>query len=191
MEKQALNHNQKKAIIDKELTLIYPALVLNSEKICSYMADSWSQDLLTIVIEYFLKMDIDKQYKIVTTPSKKASSLEKYLTKSMALSVKSSTSPFYRTYRMRMWKHRELIPNYDYSAMIGNDNPDAEDLWENKVEGLSEAIASLDFYDRYLIDEHYFKQNRIEEISNKTQIHQQQLSKDIKKALNKLKQKLK
>ena len=191
MEKQDMGNNQKKVIIDKEITRLYPALVMNSEKICSYMADSWSADLLAIVIEYFFKMDLDKQYKIVTTPSKNAPSLEKYLTRCMALSVKSSTSPFYRKYRMRMYKHRELIPDFDYSKMIGNVNPDDEDKWSMQLEGLSGAIASLDFYDRYLIDEHYFKQNRIEDISNKTQIHQQQLSKDIKKALNKLKQKLK
>ena len=90
-----------------------------------------------------------------------------------------------------MYKHRELIPDFDYSKMIGNVNPDDEDKWSMQLEGLSEAIASLDFYDRYLIDEHYFKGKRIEEIANKTQIHNQQLSKDIKKALNKLKQKLK
>jgi len=190
MEKQAMGHNQKKAIIDKEITAIYSALVINSEKICSYMADSWAADLLTIVIEYFLRMDIDKQYKIVTTPSKKASSLEKYLTKCMALSVKSSTSPFYRTYRMRMYKHRELIPDFDYSKMIGNFNPDDEDKWGDRLENIHSEISKLDFYDRYLIDEHYFKEQRIEDISNKTQIHQQQLSKDIKKALNKLKIKL-
>jgi len=185
-----MGHNQKKAIIDKEITAIYSALVINSEKICSYMADSWAADLLTIVIEYFLRMDIDKQYKIVTTPSKKASSLEKYLTKCMALSVKSSTSPFYRTYRMRMYKHRELIPDFDYSKMIGNFNPDDEDKWGDRLENIHSEISKLDFYDRYLIDEHYFKEQRIEDISNKTQIHQQQLSKDIKKALNKLKIKL-
>ena len=136
MEKQAMGLNQKKAIIDKEITAIYSALVINSEKICSYMADSWAADLLTIVIEYFLRMDIDKQYQIVTTPSKKASSLEKYLTKCMALSVKSSTSPFYRTYRMRMYKHRELIPDFDYSKMIGNFNPDDEDKWGDRLENI-------------------------------------------------------
>lgn len=191
MEKQAaMSHSQKRAIIDKEITSIYSALVINSEKICSYMAHSWAADLLTIVVEYFLKMDIDKQYKIVTTPSKNASSLEKYLTKSMALSVKSSTSPFYRTYRMRMYKHRELIPNYDYSAMIGNYDPEAEDHWQDKLNNLEEAISSLDFYDRYLITEHYFKQQRVEEIAAKTQISNQRLSKDIKKALKKLKLKL-
>ena len=190
MEKQELSDTKKKAIIDKELTLIYPALVINSERICSYMKDSWAQDLLTIIIEYFLKMDIDKQYIIVTTPSKKASSLEKYLTRSMALSVKSGTSPFYRTIRMKMEKHREILPDYDYSAMIGNEDPDGEDHWEDKLQALGPAIANLDFYDKYLITEHYFKQQTLIEISVKTQITQQRLSTDIKKALKKLKIKL-
>ena len=190
MEKQVLSNTQKKAIIDKELTLIYPALVINSERICSYMKDSWSQDLLTIIIEYFLKMDIGKQYIIVTTPSKNASSLEKYLTRSMALSVKSGTSPFYRTIRMKMEKHRELLPDYDYSSMIGTVDPDYEDHWEAKLNNLGPAVANLDYYDKYLVTEHYFKQQTIQEISIKTQITQQRLSTDIKKALKKLKRKL-
>jgi len=185
-----LSDTEKKAIIDKELTLIYPALVINSERICSYMKDSWAQDLLTIIIEYFLKMDIEKQYTIVTTPSKKASSLEKYLTRSMALSVKSGTSPFYRTIRMKMEKHRELLVDYDYSLMIGNEDPDAEDHWEDKLQALGPAVANLDFYDKYIITEHYFKQQTLLEISTKTQITQQRLSTDIKKALKKLKRKL-
>ena len=187
MEKQELSDTEKKAIIDKELTLIYPALVINSERICSYMKDSWAQDLLTIIVEYFLQMDIDKQYTIVTTSSKNASSLEKYLTRSMALSVKSGTSPFYRTIRMKMEKHRELLPDFDYSPMIGNTDPDAEDHWEDKLNNLGPAVANLDYYDKYLVTEHYFKQQTIQEISIKTQITQQRLSADIKKALKKLK----
>ena len=185
-----MSDTQKKAIIDKELTSIYPALVINSERICSYMKDSWSQDLLTIIIEYFLKMDIGKQYIIVTTPSKNASSLEKYLTRSMALSVKSGTSPFYRTHRMIMEKNRELLPDYNYSAMIGNDDPEAENHWEDKLQSLGPAVSTLDFYDKYIITEHYFKQQTLLEISTKTQITQQRLSTDIKKALKKLKRKL-
>jgi len=191
MEKQGLSNTEKKAIIDKELTFIYPALVINSERICSYMKDSWAQDLLTIIIEYFLKMDLDKQYTIVTTPSKNASSLEKYLTRSMALSVKSGTSPFYRTHRMIMEKNRELLPNYDYSAMIGNDDPEAENHWEDKLQSLGPAVDTLNYYDKYIITEHYFKQQTLEDISKKTQIQQQRLSTDIKKALEKLKTKLK
>jgi len=191
MEKQGLSNTEKKAIIDKELTFIYPALVINSERICSYMKDSWAQDLLTIIIEYFLKMDLDKQYTIVTTPSKKASSLEKYLTRSMALSVKSGTSPFYRTHRMIMEKNRELFPDYDYSAIIGNDDPEAENHWEDKLQSLGPAVDTLNYYDKYIITEHYFKQQTLEDISKKTQIQQQRLSTDIKKALEKLKTKLK
>lgn len=191
MEKETLSNKEKKAIIDKELTSIYSALVINSEKICSYMADSWSQDLLTIVIEYFLKMDLDKQYKIVTTPSKKVSALERYLTKSMALSVKSGTSPFFRVYRQRMEKHRELYPDYDYSSNIGMDDPDYFDEWDEKLKKLGPAVENLNYYDKYLIVEHYLKEQHLYEIHQKTQISTHRLSIDIKKALRKLKNELK
>lgn len=190
MEKEILSDIQKKAIIDKELSSIYPALVINSERVCSYMKNSWAQDLLAIVIEYFLKMDIDKQYIIVTAPTKNAPPLEKYLTKSMALSVKSGTSPFYRKHRMVMFKNREIIPDYDYSAMIGSDDPDDENHWEDKLSKLGPAVDNLNYYDKYLIIEHYFKEQTLEDISKKTQIQQQRLSTDIKKALKKLKTKL-
>ena len=191
MEKQVLSDAKKKVIIDKELASIYPALVINSERICSYMKDSWAQDLLTIIIEYFMKMDLDKQYDIVTTPSKNASSLEKYLTKSMSLSVKSSTSPFYRRFRMKMESHRELITDFDYTPMIGNDNPDEENIWEENLDNVRDIVSSMFYYDRYLIDEHYFKGKRLDEISETTQISTWRLSKDIKLALLKLKEKLK
>ena len=191
MEQENLGNNQKKAVVDKELAFIYPKLVANSELICSYNSDNWAEDLLTIVIEYFMKMDLDKQYDIVTTPSKNASSLEKYLTKSMSLSVKSSTSPFYRQFRMKMESHRELITDFDYTPMIGHDNPDEENIWEENLDNVRDIVSSLHYYDRYLIDEHYFKGKRLDEISETTQISTWRLSKDIKLALLKLKEKLK
>ena len=191
MEQENLDNNKKKAVVDKELAFIYPRLVANSERICSYNSDNWAEDLLTIVIEYFMKMDIDKQYKIVITPSKNASSLEKYLTKSMSLSVKSSTSPFYRRFRMKMESHRELIHDFDYTPMIGNDNPDEEDIWGDNLDRIRDIVSSLHYYDRYLIDEHYFKGKRLDEISETTQISTWRLSQDIKLALLKLKEKLK
>ena len=59
------------------------------------------------------------------------------------------------------------------------------------MDNVRDIVSSLHYYDRYLIDEHYFKGKRLDEISETTQISTWRLSKDIKLALLKLKEKLK
>ena len=189
--KEDLSDAQKKAVIDREITYIYDQLVVNSNKICSYMSANWAPDLLVTIVEYFLKMDLDKQYKIVMTPSKGAGTLERYLTRAMALSVKSSTSPFFIRHRKHLLKNREIFMDYDYSDYIGFDEIDKEDIWEHNLDNIREVVNNLHFYNKYLIDEHYFKGQRLEDMSKTTQISTYRLSKDIKIALEELKSKLK
>ena len=81
--------------------------------------------------------------------------------------------------------------DYDYSDYIGFDEIDKEDIWEHNLDNIREVVNNLHFYNKYLIDEHYFKGQRLEDMSKTTQISTYRLSKDIKIALEELKSKLK
>tara|TARA_R110000744_G_scaffold136820_3_gene246963 strand:+ start:331 stop:915 length:585 start_codon:yes stop_codon:yes gene_type:complete len=192
MDKSKNTTKQMKTIVDKELTSIYSQLYVNAEKICTYNFKVWGDDLIASTIEYFLKMPIEKQYKIVTSASKKIPALERYLTSAMSLQVHSSTSPFYSKYRKPIEMSRELFPDYDYSPYIGSDTELSEgrDSWELMKDQIPQLITELDYYNKYLIQKHFIEQLTISEISELTHITNYRLSKDIKIALLHLKKQL-
>lgn len=126
-------------------------------------------------------MDVDKQYKIAIEDD----SLEFYITRSMAISLKSSTSTFYRVWRREMESHRELLPDYKYQGYNDvdekNENRETKECLDYHVQN------TLDFYDKYLIMEHYYKGSTLQVIAEKTGIQPYRITADIKKALKKLK----
>ena len=192
MTESNLSNVRMKTIVHDALSSQYNQLVINSGKVCSYRTDAWAGDLLASVIEYFLKYPILKQYTIVTTPSKTAPSLEKYITRAMALAIKSKTSPFYMKYRRPMERSRELFVNYDYSAIIGHSEiNDEDDPWADKLDNIREIVGNMHFYNRYLIQNHYFEEKTLAEISATTQISTYRLSRDIRTAITLLKELLK
>ena len=184
-------NKQMKKEIDDQLTVIYPQLLINAQKVCTYNFPQWGVDLIQHVIEYFLKLKLEKQYFIITSPSVKVTALERYLTSAMSLAVRSSTSPFYTQFRKHMESHRVIFPDYDYSSQIGAVDPDEEDYWADMIERVPGIIKDLHFYDKYLIQKHYIEGMTVSELSEITQITCYRLSRDIKLALLNLKEILK
>ena len=153
--------------------------------------DKWGEDLVSHTLQYFLNFPIEKQYTIVTSKSKKVSALERYLTSAMSLAIRSSTSPFYSKHRKHIESHRLFYPDYDYVNYLGHADPSGSgDYWSNMIEAVPNMIKDLHFYDRYLIQKHYMEQMTIQEISKITQITTYTLSRDIKRALVRLKEQL-
>ncbi len=186
-----ITEQQMKTTIDEALTSIYEQLFINAEKICTYNYKRWGVDLVSHTVQYFLNQPLHKQYTIVTSPSKKVSALERYLTSAMSLAIRSSTSPFYSKHRKHIESHREIWQDFDYSAYMGYEkSPLDSDKWEDMVEALPELIKGLHFYDRYLIQKHYIEQLTVREIADTTKITTYRLSRDIKSALLHLKEQL-
>ena len=118
--------------------------------------------------------------------------LERYITSGMSIALHSKTSPFYSKYRKPNSKFRELITGgaeYDYSDNIIGPGATVErkQLWED-IHGY---IDKLNFYDKFLVTEYFMKEIKIKEIARKTNINASSVSRDIKKALVKLKEMLK
>jgi len=187
-----LSKSEMEATVNSELAAVTDQLFVNARKVCSYNYDKWGADLVSHTVLYFLNQPIEKQYTIVTTPSKKVSALERYLTSAMSLAIRSSTSPFYSKHRKHIESHRVLFDDYDYSSKIGYAEAadDEGDVWTNMKEQLPLLINELHFYDKYLIQKHYMEQLTVAEISKLTRITPQRLSKDIRFALIELKEKL-
>lgn len=158
----------------------YNQLKINVIKVCGYSPaaiDKWGSDIIPYAYETFRKMNLDRQYDIITEGNP-----ENYITRGMALSIKSSTSMFYNTYRKFSRKSNE------FNTMF-HDREDYETKQQAdaNIVALEKAVKKLDFYDSYLINEYYINNKTGKEISKVTGIAQSTVSRDIKIALKKLK----
>jgi len=174
-------------IVDTEISKIYNQLQINATKICTFNSDKWAEELVSHTLESFLNQPLSKQYKIVTSPSAKVSALERYITRAMSLAIHSSSSPFYHKHRRAGERMRELFPNIDYVKEYGADNPNETHLSEQEVY-IKKFVGDLHFYEKYLIQQHYYGEKTIAEMSKETGIPTSTISKDIKKTLRKLKE---
>ncbi len=84
-----MTKDEKIEVINQWLVDNYNQMKINVIKVCGYSQaaiDKWGDDIIPYVWEAFRKMDLDKQYEIITNGNP-----ENYLTRGMALSIKSST----------------------------------------------------------------------------------------------------
>ena len=172
---------EKKVAIEKAMGKLYPQLQINCKKLCGSGYDQFGPDLLPHTIDQFLNMPLDRQYEIMFEDKP-----EHYITRAMALQLKSSTSTFYIRYRKPMMASRELLPDYEYKDY----NTTLDDHVDVEIKECLEyhTFNSLDYYDKYLITEHYYKGVNVTDMSNNLDIQPGRLSRDIKKALTKLKE---
>jgi RNA polymerase sigma factor (sigma-70 family) len=175
-----LTKEEKEQVIIEWWDKNYKQLQINVHKVCGYSLaaiSKWGSDIIPYVYESFRKMPLDKQYDIIVNGNP-----ENYVTRSMALSIKSSTSMFYHTYRKFSRKSDEVSLNR-------HDKP-FESTWElreQQIAKVREAMQDLDYYDKYLVSEYYIQGNTAKHIAEKTGISSATIGKSLKKALKKLK----
>jgi hypothetical protein len=171
-----MDYKEKEKIVKKELGKIYEQLVSNSKKTCRWESEHLREELLHFCIDQFLEKDLDYQMKVVNDGK-----LENFITRLMGLNLKSSTSPFY--YRVRKYTNdsRELLEFFDYKE----DKPSIE--IEESTNCISGSVSGLDYYEKYLITEHYYKGMNIASISKNTGISPVTIKKDIVKVLKQIK----
>ena len=172
---------QQRNKIRVALGALHPQLVINCKKLCGTGYSQWGEDLLTHTLSQFLSMKTAKQFKIIFLDGK----AEHYITFGMRVQLKSSTSTFYTIYRKPMLKTRELLPDYKYPNY--NSDKDSDDTLEIKDCFTYHLNNTLNFYDKHLITEHYYKGISVSDMSLKLDIPPGTLGKDIKKILIKLK----
>jgi RNA polymerase sigma factor (sigma-70 family) len=175
-----MTKDEKVKVINQWLVDNYNQLQINVHKVCGHSPlaiQKWGDDIIPYVWETFRKMDLDKQYEIITNGNP-----ENYLTRGMALSIKSSTSMFYHHYRKFSRKSNEFSTEYHDKEL----QLDWEQKDNNNTE-LEKAMKSLDFYDQYIVREYYFENKTVKTMAEITGIAASTLSKDIKKALKRLK----
>lgn len=183
-ENKAITEDEKRDVIRGALEALYPQMLINQWKVFGYSQvahNKWGDDLIPYVYETFLKMNVDKQYEIVTEGE-----LERYLTVAMSMSLKSSTSMFYSQYRKFSVVSDEFTTKYH--------DKEWEEEWtkkEHNIDVIREGINKLDFYDKFLLTEYYLNGKKAKKIAESTNITPATVSRDIKRALVRLKRHIK
>lgn len=178
---------EKRKAINAKITEVWDKLVADSRQICSFNSDKWADDLLQhILVDFLEKKDIDYQYQVAITNNK----LPNYIGYAMSMAVRSGSSTFYNTHRRFLYNTRGV-----YEA---NDNTN-EDLWDNKELMVSNkdkspedcvvwALEQLDFYDKTLVQKKFYEKWTWDEINDYYGIPLNSGQRDLKKALNKIKE---
>ena len=173
---------QKKSAINKRLQEIYPQLKINCKKVCGAGYNHWGENLLAHSIVSFLNMDIDKQYRIMVADD----AAENYITRGMAISIKSYTSSFFRLYRRDLYNSREIL-EINYEKHSTKMKIDEDDDYEDRLNCIEQAVKELPFYEHYLIKKHYYEGINVAELGRQLDIQPARLTNDIKLALLKMK----
>ena len=105
-----MTQEDKKKVVNDWLTNNYKQLEINSKKLAQEN-NPLRPDLLAHTLEQFLTKDLDIQYRIVSEEKP-----EFYITRMMALNLKSSTSSFYTKYRKPALSIREFHVNKKYDG---------------------------------------------------------------------------
>ena len=122
----------------------YNQLEINVTKSCG-SDPTFKDDLLGYTLEYFLSLPVEKQVKIYDD-----NAIEQYLTRLAAISLKSSTSPFYSKYRKFLMNAREMTEWTPFRPEVEY----VEEVVECKAcKCIEEAISKhADWYEKRLLE---------------------------------------
>ena len=165
--------------VKEELGKLYEQLVENSYKTCGRESLHLREELLHFCLQEFLDKPLAYQVKVINDGK-----LENMVTRMMSLNLKSSTSPFYYKIRKYTNNSRELLSYYDYQIDDAlNEETEASCLC------ISSSVSELPYYEKYLIEEHYYKGAKLSELSRKTKIAPSTIKRDIIETLKEIKSK--
>lgn len=170
--------------VRKELTKLYPQLVINCEKTLGARFQKHGGDLLAVCIEFFLNKPIEVQVK-----SFKEGKAENFITFMMGMQSKSASSKYYHQYRKFDEGQRELYENYnyDYLKRISDSYIPFEDEDDDMMICIKHHIKKLNPYEKMLIEARVIQGMNFKDISETYDIPYSSLSSELKKILKKLK----
>ena len=175
---------QKRALIDKWWSDGgYKQLEINSVKVCTNAAMYSREDALAHIVSYFYGLKLEKQWKLYTDGG-----IEHYLTRAMAMEVKSSTSMFYHKYRKPLIRERELTNThgeirYESSYEL-EDSPELT----GKMKCLRYFYDNeLSMIDRWLVEQKIFSGKKVVQICEEFDIPERDIIRQWTTLKNRLK----
>lgn len=166
-----LNEDQK--MVRKELSDIYPQLLINARKTLGMGFDKHHGDLIAVCIEFYLEKPLEYQLKVISDGK-----LEHFLTHMMSFQAKLSTTRYWHHYRKFTEKIREFYPNYNYGPKYTDFPTPFEDEQSEVVSCMKAAIQDLNPYEKMIVNEYLIERNTYTFLVKKYKIDYTHLKKD-------------
>jgi hypothetical protein len=187
-----------KSEINDKINQYYNKMVADSIQISGYNKDTYSEDLLSYCLEYFLcNKTLEQQYKIAVIDNK----LPNWIGRMMSLQIKSSTSPFFIKYRKQSVNARgsylvEYNPNVkpidpEFSLDYIDEYFDLPSHQKDIQDCLLYQINKLDFYHKALVVDYFINKLTYSQMYKKYNITLYSLKTSIAQGVEILKQKCK
>ena len=170
--------------VREELTIVFPQLQINAQKVCGAAYQRWGDDLLQLSVEMFLEKPIEDQIK--TIENKK---LENFITYIMNFQLKrGQTTRFWHTHRKFIGSTRELFNGtYDYKQNEMFPEPFADEISELQL-CIDKQVEDLNPFQKMLIQEKVYYGNSFVDIAKKYEIPYSSLQQGLKKTLKNIKE---
>jgi hypothetical protein len=179
-----LTDAEKRALIDKWWSSGgYKQMEINSVKVCTHAAMYGRQDALAHIVSYFYNLPLEKQFKLYTDGG-----IEHYLTRALAMEVKSSTSMFYNKYRKPLIRERELINSYGEVKYESSYELNDDDSLEGRIRCLRYFYDNeLSMIDRWLVEQKVFSGKKVRDICQEFDIPEKDINRQWATLKNRLK----
>ena len=151
--------------------------------------EQYGEDLLAWVLEDFLvNKSLEYQYKVACIDDK----LPNYIGYSMAIAIKSSSSPFWFKYRKEGYNSRGIYLAEDGSMEIdpliemGEEIDvefDSPEYIKNELDCVRYALTQIHWYDAHLLNDYFINNMTYASMHKKYGISLNSLKKDISKAI--------
>jgi hypothetical protein len=163
-----ITESEKKELVNRAITQAYPKMQKDFSRITSYNSIRFDDLLQFCLSEFMTKKSLDYQYKVCVIDDK----LVNWMGRSMSLNLKSSTSPYWNTYRKEAYNSRGVYLS-EYNEHGKHELPETPtELFlkpeeRSPLECVMHALEQLDFYHRQLLEDYYIKDWNYKEIHKK------------------------
>ena len=181
-----------KQMISDKITQCYPKMEADCKRIAGSKYDKYGFDLLSHCLEDFLiNKPVKYQYKVAIEDNK----LPNYIGFSMAIQIKSNTSPFWSKYRKDMYNNRgiylaedgsvEVDPSIEIGEEIDTDF-DVPAYFKNDLDCVRYALTKIHWYNKTLVEQYFLNGMTYKDLHEKYNISMNSLKKDIDKGLKEI-----
>jgi hypothetical protein len=174
-----LTEDEMRDMINREITLAYPKMLLDEKRITSYNYHLYS-DLLSFVLAEFLgKKSIQYQFQVCCINKK----VLNYIGKSMSLNLRSSSSPYWNQIRKQSYNYRGVYLAETDQAYITGQYDEITIAEDADFECMLIQLEKLDFYHKPLLVDYYIQGMTFIQLNKKYGISLRHLREAINKGL--------
>ena len=174
-----LTEDEMRDMVNREITLAYPKMLLDEKRITSYNYHLYSDLLSFVLAEFLTKKSIQYKYKVCCVDKK----ILNYIGASMSLNLRSSSSPYWNQIRKQSYNYRGVYLAETDQAYITGQYDEITIAEDTDYDCMLLQLEKLDFYHKPLLVDYYIQGMTFIQLNKKYGISLRHLREAINKGL--------